>query len=216
MSNMLEEKLQGQYGQPIIQPKHLLCFNFFLCVYVAFMKGDSLPLLWQWRGGALPCTATIIVNNCIGTLAWKRDRQTATRLDRGRQRQMDGQIDRSKQQQKGSRSCKNRYIRQVDRCITDNTFVCQNSRLCVCQTQTDGWSYSRRCTRRSGEGDLYDTSGTQMEWCDRFDWAHVPRRERDSQSWIETDVAEEGLTGRSREGGLHRANGWIEWDNKEW
>lgn len=61
---------------------------------------------------------------------------------------MDGQIHRRKQKQKKSTSCKNRYKRRVDRCIAENTFVCQNRGLCVCETERerlmDGLVYTAR------------------------------------------------------------------------
>lgn len=88
---------------------------------------------------------------------------------------MDGQIHRRKQNKKRSTSCKNSYKRRVDRCIAENTFVCQNRGLCVCETESerlmDGLVYTARgvqrgvgrgiCMIRGGHGwsDVIDLTG---------------------------------------------------------
>lgn len=108
----------------------------------------------------------------------------------------------------------------MDRCITDNTFICQNRRLCL--QDTDWWmvlSIQPGVYKEEwGGGSVwYERDMDGVMWSIWLGTCPPKReRERDSKSWVETDVAEEGLTGRSREGGLHRANGWIEWDDKEW
>lgn len=132
-------------------------------------------------------------------------------LSSGRETQKDGEKNRKKKQGKGKKKRSKAQDKWTHASQKTPFLVKIEVHVCVRRRLMDGLVYTARGVQRGvwGEGGCMILGGARMEWCDRFDWAHVPWRER--CRWMDRNraVAEEALTDRSGEKACRKSmDGW--------